>query len=48
MTLFLLFLLGSLLAGWLARDRSSGWRLALAFAAALALTAIYFTLERFI
>lgn len=48
MTLFLFFLLSSLAAGWLARHQPASWRLGLSLAAALALTALYFTLERFI
>lgn len=48
MTLFLLFLLSSLFAGWLMRRQPVTWRLALAVVAAAGLAVIYFVLERFI
>jgi hypothetical protein len=48
MTLFLLFLLSSLFAGWLLRRQPVTWRLAFALAAAAGLAAVYFVLERFI
>jgi hypothetical protein len=48
MTLFLFFLIASLGVGWLVRNEPADRRFILALAAAIALTAIYFTLERFI
>ena len=48
MTLFLLFLMASVGTGWLLRNESASRRFIVALAAAVALTVIYFTLERFI
>lgn len=48
MSLFLLFLVGTMVAGWLVRDQPYRARLVLAVLAALALTIIYYGLERFI
>jgi hypothetical protein len=48
MTLFLFFMLSTLFAGWLARRQTATFRLALALFIAIALAALYFTLDRFI
>lgn len=48
MTLFLLFLLGSLAVGWLARRQGSTFRLAIALLTGVALAMLYFGLERLI
>lgn len=48
MALFLLLLIAFFIMGVALRNSRPGWRLALALLAALLLTFVYFTLERFI